>query len=69
MIQNRGEVCTSCVLGKHSPSLGGKRYILLIMDDFLRFTWVALLKDKSDAFAKFRRFKSLAEAEKGVEVK
>ena len=54
MIQNRGEVCTSCVLGKQSPSLGGKRYILLIMDDFLRFTWVALLKDKSDAFEKFR---------------
>lgn len=27
-------------------SLGGKRYFLVIVDDFLRYTWVAFLRDK-----------------------
>ena len=28
-------------------SLDGKKYILVVMDDFTRYTWVVLLKDKS----------------------
>ena len=30
-------------------SLGGKKYILVIVDDFTRYTWVVLLKDKDEA--------------------
>ena len=30
-------------------SLVGKRYILVIVDDFTRYTWVVLLKDKGEA--------------------
>ena len=30
-------------------SLGGKRYIMVVVDDFTRFTWVFLLRSKSDA--------------------
>ena len=30
-------------------SLGGKKYILAVMDDFTRYTWVVLLKDKAEA--------------------
>ena len=30
-------------------SLGGKRYIMVMVDDFTRFTWVILLRSKSDA--------------------
>ena len=30
-------------------SLGGKKYILVVMDDFTRYTWVVLLKDKAEA--------------------
>ena len=30
-------------------SLGGKKYILVVMDDFTRYTWVMLLKDKAKA--------------------
>ena len=30
-------------------SLGGKKYILVVMDDFARYTWVVLLKDKTEA--------------------
>ena len=30
-------------------SLGEKRYILVVMDDFTRYTWVVLLRDKAEA--------------------
>ena len=30
-------------------SLGGKRFILVVVDDFTRYTWVILLQSKSDA--------------------
>ena len=29
-------------------SLGGKKYILVVVDDFTRYTWVVLLKDKAE---------------------
>ena len=51
------------------PTLGGSRYFLLIIDDYSRLTWVAMLQCKSDAFEAFKRFKNLAETEKGVKVK
>ena len=30
-------------------SLGGKRYIMVVVDDVTRYTWVILLRSKSDA--------------------
>ena len=30
-------------------SLSGKRYILVVVDDFTRYTWVILLRSKSNA--------------------
>ena len=33
-------------------SLGGKRYILVVVDDFTRYTWVVLLRDKAEASEK-----------------
>ena len=30
-------------------SLGGKKYILVVVDDFTRYIWVVLLKDKTEA--------------------
>lgn len=29
-------------------SLGGKRYILVVVDDFSRYTWIELLREKSE---------------------
>ena len=29
-----------------TESLGGKRYIMVIVDDFLRYTWVEFLREK-----------------------
>ena len=34
-------------------SLGGKRYILLLVDDFSRFVWSAFLREKADTFDLF----------------
>ena len=33
-------------------SLGEKKYILVAVDDFTRYTWVMLLKDKDEALKK-----------------
>ena len=32
-----------------TESLGGKRYIMVVVDDFTRYTWVILVRSKSDA--------------------
>jgi hypothetical protein len=34
---------------------------MLVIDDFSRLTWVAFLREKSDAFDKFKKFKVLYE--------
>ena len=35
-----------------TKSLGGKRYIMVIVNDFSRYTWVKFLREKSEAFEK-----------------
>ena len=50
-------------------TLGGKRYFFLIVDDYSRCMWVALLKGKSEALEQFKRFKSMVEVEKEVKIK
>ena len=37
-------------------SLGGKRYILIVVDDFTRYTWIVLLRDKAKASEKMIHF-------------
>ena len=32
-----------------TESLGGNRYIMVVVDDFTRYTWIILLRSKSDA--------------------
>ena len=32
-----------------AESVDGKRYIMVVVDDFTRYTWVILLRSKSDA--------------------
>ena len=35
-------------------SIGGKRYVLVVVDDFSRFTWVNFIREKSDIFDVFK---------------
>ena len=37
-------------------SIGGNRYILVIVNDFSRFTWVYFLKPKSEATPQLKEF-------------
>ena len=58
------------IFGPISPQIvGGKRYFFLIVDDYSRCMWVALLKEKSKALKKFKRSKSMTKVEKEVKIK
>ena len=47
---------------------GGNRYIFVVVDDHTRYMWSMLLKQKSDAFCKFKRLRSLVESETGEKI-
>ena len=53
----------------NTPSLGSQRYFLIFIDDFSRMTWVYFLKEKSEAFSTFKKFKALVEKQKGCSIK
>ena len=42
---------------------------MLIIDDYSRLTWVAFLKEKAEAFEKFKTFKALTETQTGKRLK
>ena len=42
---------------------------MLIIDDYSRLTWVAFLKEKAEAFEKFKIFKDLTETQTGKRLK
>ena len=49
--------------------LQGDRYFMFLIDDYTRMTWVAFLKEKSEAFEKFKIFKAMAENESNMKIK
>ena len=51
-----------------TESLGGKRYIMVIVDDFLRYTWVEFLREKSKACEKLEILCKKLQNEKGVPI-
>lgn len=46
-----------------SSSYSGFHYVMVMVDDFSRFTWVFFLKHKSEGFTKFVQFKEAVEKE------
>jgi hypothetical protein len=42
---------------------------MMIIDDYSRLTWVAFLKEKAEAFEKFKIFKALTENQTGKRLK
>ncbi|KAM6577161.1 hypothetical protein CsatB_028998 [Cannabis sativa] len=38
---------------ERNESISGKRYVMVLVDDYSRFTWVEFLRDKSDTFGSF----------------
>ena len=51
------------------PTAGRSRYIFVLIDDYSRYMWSILLKEKSEAFEKFKRFKSILEKETRTTIK
>ena len=47
-------------------SFSGKRYFLTFIDDFSRKTWVYFLKEKSEVFGVFKKFKVMIKDETGT---
>lgn len=50
------------------PSLGGYKYFVSFVDEFIRMTWVALKKFKHEVFAEFKKFKVKAKKTKWKKV-
>lgn len=46
-----------------------KRYVLVLIDDYSRYMWTVLLKEKSEALDKFKAFKMIVEQETQVKIK
>lgn len=43
------------------PTVSHNRYIFVLIEDHLHYMWLILLKEKSEAFNKFKKFKVLVE--------
>nr|CAN76388.1 hypothetical protein VITISV_037906 [Vitis vinifera] len=54
------DMCESCILGKQ------KRYYITFIDDSSRKVWVYFLKNKSDVFETFKKWKAMVETETGL---
>jgi hypothetical protein len=52
-----------------NPSTLGYNYYITFVDAFSRFTWIYLLKSKSDAFPIFQQFRSMVELQFGFPLK
>ncbi|XP_062100847.1 uncharacterized protein LOC133806773 [Humulus lupulus] len=52
-----------------TESLSGKRYVMMCVDDYTRFSWVRFLREKSDSFENFKGLYLSLQAEKGEKVK
>jgi len=45
-------------------NIGGKRYVLVVLDGFSRFTWVNFIREKSDTFEAFKELCTQLQREK-----
>ena len=51
-----------------TESLSGKRYIMAIVEDFTRYTWVILLRSKSDATEQIEALCTILQNEKSLKI-
>jgi len=54
---SHGDLC-----GPITPNtLAGNKYVFVLIDDFTRYMWTIMLKEKNETFGKFKKFKSSVE--------
>ncbi|KAK4397350.1 Retrovirus-related Pol polyprotein from transposon TNT 1-94 [Sesamum angolense] len=51
------------------PSHEQNRYFILFIDDYSRMTWVYFMREKSEVFKVFKKFKNLMEKQSGRSIK
>jgi transposase len=56
------ELVFSDVWGVAVESIGRNKYYVSFIDDFSKFTWIYLLKHKSEVFKRFKEFQALVES-------
>ena len=52
-----------------TPSHAQNRYFILFIDDYTRMTWVYFMRQKSEVFSIFKKFKILVEKQSGYFIK
>ena len=52
-----------------TPSLTQNRYFILFIDDYTRMTWVYFMREKSEVFKIFKKFKNLVENQSNQKIK
>jgi hypothetical protein len=52
-----------------TETLKGESYFMFLINDYTRMTWITFLKEKSEAFEKFKAFKDLVENETDLKIK
>ncbi|CAA0841273.1 cysteine-rich RLK (RECEPTOR-like protein kinase) 8 [Striga hermonthica] len=52
-----------------TPTFEKNRYFILFIDDYTRMTWVYFMKERSEVFSIFKKFKSLGENQSGRRIK
>ena len=53
----------------NTQALGGSSYYFALIDDYSRNTWVYFLKEKSQAFGKFKEWLAMVDVETGRKLK
>lgn len=52
-----------------TPSHAQNKYFILFIDDYTRMTWVYFMRERSEVFTIFKRFKSMVEKQSGHYIK
>jgi len=55
------ELIHSDLSGRKLPSRMGNRYYITFVDDYSRYVWIDFIREKSDAFSAFKKWKRYAE--------
>ena len=55
------ELVFSYLWGPASTSIGKNNFYVSFIDDFSKFTWIYLLRHKSEVFQKFHEFQNMVE--------
>ena len=63
------EIVHTDISGPYSTTICGYRYFLTFIDDFSRYGYLYLIKEKSDALDKFKVFKLEVEKQLGKVIK